>query len=289
MKKLIYILLFICAYAQAQSNLTITRKAAAVPGGLNIQRAWFTDVTPIDIQGQSNADGRIAYASYPSTLQDSATFLKAYWQPQTTLKKVIAGRNTSYIRSAEDSLMTGLDVVLQDYLQFINKRFYIIKRTKGGVPLCPYTPSSFNYSTGVDANVTNSHAIATGVGNEYAQFIWMQGETEANDTTGGSSCANNYATYLADMITDFRGIVGTNVHVIIPRVNTDLNAITYPNRNIVSNAQITAAANVGHAHTFSTAGLGLIDAVHFNLAAYHTIASQVAELIRQDVVRPRLQ
>lgn len=267
--------------ANGQSTLAITTKSTG--GNVHITRTALTLSTLVSIVNQSNGDGRITYDSIPPELRDSQV-LKTYWYAGNSLKRAIAGRNPSYLRRQQDSLATGVEVVLGRMLQAINKNIIFVKKTRGGAGICDTVSSYFNFKTNSPqaADEVLIAALAFVQDTHRVVMVPFCGENEAEDITNSNFCAINFQTWLTTEIRDFRARCGKPVRVVVPRVHSYPAAV---NAATVQAAQISTCAAVGNATSFSTEGLQP-GSVHFEYWAYTQIAKKLFDEIYQSMKRP---
>jgi lysophospholipase L1-like esterase len=133
---------------------------------------------------------------------------------------------------------------------FPNDEIYLVKWGVDSTSLAgPWNPngSGSAYNT-FKSRVQAAMASLVGRSPEIAGMIWMQGETDANN----SAYANAYAANLANLIAKVRSDFATpDMPFVVGRI-TDLSVYGFPGAAQVRTAQETVPGQVGHASWINT-------------------------------------
>lgn len=255
-----------------QSTLKVSRDRA--DASLVIQDSTVRSTKAFFPAGQSNADGRVLESEWPLKLRDSLENFKGYFHETQRFYSAKAGFNVSdqgyWLRG--DSLKNGLEIPLHKYLKFFGK-WKFAKITRGGAPVTLFNFDNNTIFTreGFGIQMDAFHALSAEIDSTKSFWFWLQGETEAAEST----LDTNYGSDLQNVIGDVGVHIYQDLYGIMLLTNDALDAITYPNTAGIRQQQLSVAQN-NYMGIYDPSGLDLKDSVHYSAEAYEKIAKEIA-------------
>lgn len=235
--------------------------------------------------GQSNVDGYQFTSALEAQYQQTYNRVKFYQYSSTNNVKFTAMDYTSNpaYQAPNQTARYALQFYLYPDLQaLVNKDIYIVHHAQGGTALAVEWLSTSVTGLYVDLlfKTKATKSVITemdGIAPDFKFMYWGQGETDAANVTN----AGNYQTNLTNLINNFRTATGlTNLPILIGRINSGIDTITYPFWNTVRIAQTAVCQGGGSA----ISGVYLVDQdnatlavdnTHYTQDGYRTIAANI--------------
>lgn len=231
----------------------------------------FDTVDVVIYAGQSNAEGRADLSNVPaqylSRIADEHPVNQIYWSDDDDKewqKMDIPEANRRGGVQADDDF--GSYVLLADTAyRYTGKEIWILQVTEGGTGLASdILNKDWNINTEDEQyqllknKLVNSRLSALKQKKilRYKAVVWMQGESDAEDSTK----AANYEANLTDLINQFRTDTGIDVPWIVGRIQNY--GATYTSQ--VRDAQVNVANTVTNVEWINTDSYTLRDYVHFD-------------------------
>ncbi|QNN23470.1 sialate O-acetylesterase [Planctomycetales bacterium ZRK34] len=241
------------------------------------------------VGGQSNGDGRADVSGLPTVpvnLQAAQTDVEFFFHTQGAAH---AGDSTlTTLRPGmSESNQFGPEVTLGRTLaDQITNPVAVIKYANGGTNLYSQWAAGGDATTTGDGAeyVTFQNTVVAGLAAlaaahpadtiQLSGMVWMQGESDAGNTT----YANAYAANLAAFIADVRLTFGADLPFVIGRLSSGQTAINATNLQTLRDAQNTVAAADALTGLVDTDTFSLkSDHLHFDPAGQQSLGSAFAE------------
>lgn len=235
--------------------------------------------------GQSNVDAFLQIADLEAEYQQIYRGVNFYQHSSSKNVKFVPLNHTSNpdFQAPNQTNRYALQFYLYPELKtLLGKDIFIVHHAQGATSLATdwlSTTVGSYYSDLVFKTKATINAItdADGFSPSVKFFYWGQGETDAANSTN----ANNYQTNLTNLINNFRTAVGVaDLPVLIGRINSGIDAATYPFWETVRTAQEAVVEGGGSA----ISGVYLVnqddaemaaDDTHYTQAGYKTIKDNI--------------
>ncbi|NDW17762.1 hypothetical protein D0T53_02385 [Dysgonomonas sp. 216] len=262
-------------------------------GNVSKKYAASTKKKCIIVAGQSNTDGRVPAAQFPSTYVDeggaTVNYLTGGQIPNTKYCK--NNLNANFGTWSLGSNRWAYDAIVLSRLQhLLNDTVYEIKWSQGGTAISPnggdgggfWTPRFENIPSNKTKLLQNfEQSIRAAIANnpdsfDIKAFLWHQGESDWL-----AASAPQYYDSLCDVIDYVRGVVG---NPILPFIFGTVPHASGQYSSIVEEAMKRVAAQDKYVFMVDMSNGTLLDAYHFDAASSEYLGTKMYEILRDSVL-----
>lgn len=245
----------------------IPRPMIFVEGQSNV--AGFQDISNLEVQYQQTYNN-VQFFRHSTTMGLA-------FSPMSYLD------NPSYQAPEQDTKYALQFYLYPQLAALLAKDLFVVQHAQGNTSLSVdwlSTTSGSYYSQAVFKSLSAIRGITScdGVAPSVKFMIWGQGETDA----AGLGSANAYETNLTNYINNFRTAVGLpNLPILIMRINSNIDAVTFPYWNTVRTAQTNVAGSLSNVYLVNQDNATMAAGnIHYTNAGYQQIATNVITVVQ---------